>query len=151
MTLVHEKLFSSDDVGEIQLKGYIESLTSNIISSFSDSATHIDCNLEIEQVSLDMDRLIPLGLILNETITNTVKHAFKGIESPVIRLIVTRNEKDFTLSIEDNGNGIPEGVDMLKGKSLGGKIIKALVGQLDGKMQVESGKDGTSIKITCPV
>ena len=98
-----------------------------------------------------MDRIIPFGLILNETITNTVKHAFKGIESPTISINVTRNEKNFTLSVKDNGNGIAEGIDMFKTKSLGGRIIKTLAKQLKGKMQVESGKDGTSIKITCPI
>ncbi len=107
--------------------------------------------MDVEQVSLDMDRLIPFGLILNEAITNTVKHAFKGVHSPVINLTVTKNGKYFTLRIEDNGIGIPEGIDMLKGTPLGGKIISTLVKQLKGEMQVDSSRDGTSIKITCPI
>jgi PAS domain S-box-containing protein len=151
MALVHEKLLSSDDFGSIQLKEYIESLTKNIVSSFSDSIKHIECILQIEQVSLDMDKLIPFGLILNETITNAIKHAFMEVEHPVISLIVTKNGKDFTLSIEDNGNGIPEKIDILKSQSLGGKIINTLVKQLKGTIQVSSNTKGTNIKITCPI
>jgi two-component sensor histidine kinase len=151
MSLVHEELFGSDDIGEIELKGYIESLTENIILSFGDSAAHIDCRLEIEHVPLNMDRLIPFGLILNEAITNTVKHAFRGIESPVISVRVTSNEEDFTLSVEDNGIGIPEEVDIFKTKALGSKIIRTLVKQLKGKIQVDTSREGTSIKMTCPI
>ena len=111
----------------------------------------IDYKLDISQVALDMDRLIPLGLILNETITNAVKHAFTDINEPAITLSVTRDEDNFTLNIIDNGIGIAEDIDMDSSNTLGSKIIKTLVRQLSGDLQIKSGADGTRISITCPL
>jgi two-component sensor histidine kinase len=150
MSLVHENIFKSKDLSKIDLAEYCESLVSYISFFYQDSAREVDLQLEISQVPLEMDKLIPIGLIINEVITNSFKHAVTGTNRLEIKLDISMDGEDrFVLSVGDNGKGIPEGVDIFNGASLGGKIIMTLSEQLNGKIQLESDNGGTRYIITC--
>jgi PAS domain S-box-containing protein len=150
MSLVHELLYASDTLSEIKLKQYVETLAINIVSSLREEAGNIDLKIDVQQVPLDLNKLIPVGLILNEAITNSVKHAFHNVKDPVMSIKVLKDGNDFVLVIEDNGLGI-KGKDFKECKSLGGKIMNALAEQLMGKFNISSDESGTTVEVKCPI
>jgi two-component sensor histidine kinase len=105
--------------------------------------TRIDPDL-----TLDLDTMVPLGLVLNELITNSFKHAFAGREKGVIDLVIQRvGPKEFDLIYTDNGIGIPQEKLASDGATLGMSLIDSLVEQMNGFLAVESGPEGTRYQI----
>ncbi len=151
MALVHENLYGSDEFSAINLKRFVRNIAENVISSYMKLPGEIGLDLKVDQIQLDITKLIPLGLIINETITNSAKHAFDGVAEPEISIRVSINNGDLDMSIADNGKGIPDSVDIFKTKSMGGMIIKILMKQLDGDIQVDSNEGGTKLTLTCPL
>jgi PAS domain S-box-containing protein len=148
MALVHEKLYQSEDFTNIDLEDYIVTLSRNVSITFG-SDRHVSISTNIEKVSMDIDTLIPCGLIVNELLTNVFKHAFKGQEEQKIELEMLRSEDNISMRISDNGVGLPEDINPMKSPGLGLKLVTTLVHQLDGTMEVDV-KQGTSFNITFP-
>jgi PAS domain S-box-containing protein len=149
MALVHEKLYQRDDLAHIELRDYVESLAASIKQTLSYGPA-FKINTDIRDIILDIDMLVPFGLILNEIITNSVKHAFNGQDDPTISVSIKKNGKgDIRMTISDNGNGFPEGFDKSKSEGLGLKLINILSSQLNGVMEVNS-DNGVEYLITCP-
>lgn len=149
MALVHEMLYNSEDLAYIDIRDYIKTLTQNIASTFPGS-TDIVFKVEVEDIKLDIDILIPCGLIINEILTNAYKHAFHEHDAP--ELIVTmkaREKENVVLTICDNGKGFTEGFDISRFKGLGLKLVDVLVGQINGILEVES-TQGVRFTITFP-
>jgi two-component sensor histidine kinase len=150
MALVHEKLYQSDDFEHINVKDYIETLAKSISDAYLSGRGNINVNLDIEDLSIELDELIPCGLIINEVLANSFKHAFSETEDGQI-LITLRKSPDnmVRLEIMDNGKGLPEDFDIKGIDSLGLKIVNTLVVQLDAEMALE-GRDGTRFSIIFP-
>lgn len=145
MSLVHELLYDTQNLKHIDSKTYINSLIGHIRNiQFYRSA--IEINFDIDQFKIDMDTAIPLGLIINEILTNIFKYAFKSDQFGVVQIKLKQNNNKIVLTISDNGNGI-ENIETLKNsKSLGFKLISNLAKQLNAEMLIEN-NNGLSYKI----
>lgn len=138
MSLVHEKLYKSENLSVIRLDEYIEDLMSFIINTKMLYNAKINLVLDLDLVSVDIDRAIPFGLIINELISNTFKHAFKGINAGEVKISL-RNLKGekVELIVADNGNGLPSGFDVHKCDTLGLQMVFALgEDQLHGSVDI---------------
>jgi PAS domain S-box-containing protein len=148
MSLIHEKLYRSRDLAKIELNEYIRDLANAIFQSRGVKTGTIVLNINIENVQLGIDQSIPLGLIINELITNSLKYAFPGDRKGEIKVSLHLiNENTFELIVGDNGVGIPYDVDFRKTGSLGLRLVTMLVeNQLKGKIDLDISK-GTEFNI----
>lgn len=148
MALVHEKLYQSDQLSAINVRGYIEALGKSIRSSFT--GERIELVIDAEPIELDMDTLIPCGLIINELLTNAFKHAMAGQDSPRCTVTLRGLDEDrIELAIADNGAGLPEGFELSKSNGLGLRLVSSLVEQLLGALELK-GAGGVSFKLIFP-
>jgi len=139
MALVHEKLYQSADLAHIDFADYLRELTANIIGTFSAAAQRIEFVLVAENVSLGVDTAIPCGLIINELVANAFKHGFPN-GGPGTLTVALRQlpHGRLELTVEDDGRGIPHGVDLAQTESLGMQLVYTLVQQLRGTITVDS-------------
>jgi len=138
MGLIHEKLYQSHDLAHVDLRDYIESLTSYLFRSYSNQSANITLELEVAEVYLNIDAAVPCGLILNELVSNALKHAFPQQQTGRIRVRFRKDyERRCTLEVSDNGVGLPDGA-FGAGDTLGLRLVDTLVSQLDGEVQVDS-------------
>lgn len=148
MALIHEKLYRSEDLSQIDFSEYINQIIDNIYMSYGMGLHKVTLKKDIENVFIGIDTAITCGLIVNELVTNSFKHAFPQSVDGVIKVAFRRNDKDvFELSISDNGNGIPKGLDYRNPDSLGLQLVNTLTRQLNGKIE-QLGKKGIEYKIT---
>jgi PAS domain S-box-containing protein len=149
MSLIHEKLYRSRDLAKIDLKEYVKDLANAIFQSRGVIPGTIVFKLNIGNVQLGIDQSIPLGLIINELITNSLKYAFLGDRKGEINVSLHPiDENTFELIVGDNGVGIPCDVDFRKTESLGLRLVTILVeNQLKGKIDLDRSK-GTEFNIT---
>lgn len=152
MALVHEKLYQSKNLAQIDLNEYITDLVAGLLRSYEDKVGKIAVKTDIKGVFLTLDSAIPYGLIINELFSNSLKHAFphykeleeRGCE---IRIISRSIDQDiFELIIRDNGVGLPADLDLKNTESLGLKLVNTLVQQLQGNIEV-SREGGTEFRI----
>ena len=147
MSMVHEKLYMSDSFTKINFKEYITSLISDIFYSYGVNKGLIDWELDIEEVNMSFDTAIPLGLIINEIVTNSVKYAFpEGIKGKIKIILELKDEKYF-LTVMDDGVGIPVNIVPEKTETLGLQLINSLINQLDGNIELDRNQ-GTKYEIT---
>ncbi|WP_206756845.1 PAS domain S-box protein, partial [Planktothrix sp. FACHB-1355] len=146
MALVHEKLYRSQDLSEIDLEEYVQSLAASLFSSYGVSG-NIVIESKINQFFLDIDTAIPCGLILNELISNSLKYAFPGNAQGKIEVeFYVEENKNNVLIFKDNGIGLPADFDIETATSLGLKLVKRLVSQLDGTIDIDT-SNGTQFRI----
>ncbi len=148
MALVHEKLYQSQDLSEIDLGSYLEEVAHSLVGSMVPDG-RIRLDIIVEPVPITIDHAIPLGLVINEIVTNAVKHAFPEGRSGTVSLRLTRDQdKKIRLEISDDGRGLPEHVDIDGGSSFGLQLVNSLVKiQLRGEISVACG-GGTTFLIT---
>lgn len=146
MALIHENLYQTNDLAKIDFSDYIRKLKKNLILCYQ--TNHIDIKTNIENIFLKIDTAIPCGLIINELISNSMKHAFTDIDKGEIYVeFISLQKGKYSLSVTDNGVGVPENIDLLKKQSLGLELVWNLVEQLEGTIVYQS-KLGTSFRIT---
>lgn len=146
MALIHDKLYAIKDLSSIQVKEYIENLTGSLIDTYG-LKNKVDLKLTIEPLSFSVDTLIPLGLLLNEIISNSLKYAFKEMNSGLIKVSLKALENNkYELLVSDNGKGFSKDVFNEPQNSLGIELIKAFVDQLDGTIE-KLDLPGTSYRI----
>jgi two-component sensor histidine kinase len=135
-------------MANINFPEYVNTLISNLQQSYSYKRERIIVNKYIENVSFNIDTAIPLGLIINEIISNCYKHAFPESGEGSIDISIKAIDKNqYILEIKDNGIGLPPGFDIENSKTLGLQLVKVLTDQLDGKLEIES-KSGVRFTIT---
>jgi two-component sensor histidine kinase/Tfp pilus assembly protein PilF len=135
MALIHDKLYTINDLSSIQVKEYIENLTSSLLETYG-LKTKVKLQLNIQPISFNVDTLIPLGLLLNEIISNSLKYAFKEKESGTIKVeLKALNSNKFELNISDDGAGFSDEIFITPQNSLGIELIKSFVEQLDGTIE----------------
>lgn len=136
MAMIHERLYQNDKL-IINFDDYTKSLVETLISSYQINKA-IDVKFDMESIAFDVDTAIPLGLILNELITNAIKYGATA-EHPNLNVsLKTTGIDSYELQVKDNGNGIPEGFDLAKARSLGIKLVKSLSRQLKGNVEFKS-------------
>ncbi len=149
MALIHEMLYQSEDFSRISLSSYIQKLAYNLLRSYNVDTSKIRLHIEADQVFLDIEHAIPCGLILNELMTNSIKYAFVKKHQGNISIKLQRNavNEKYVLTIGDDGDGLPTGIDLGHLKTLGMELVATLVEQLDGTIELERG-EGTTFRIT---
>lgn len=149
MALIHEQLYETEDLRQVDLARHAGLLVANLANSYGTDARRIRFEVAIDPLPLGVDRAIPAGLILNELISNALKHAFPEGRPGVIRIEGGRREGGIELVVRDNGAGVPESVDPHRPGSMGLEIVKILVRQLKGTHRLER-EDGTAFRICFP-
>ncbi|EDM38626.1 Signal Transduction Histidine Kinase [Pedobacter sp. BAL39] len=149
ISIVHHKLYQSNDLSTVNFQAYIEELVHSICDSFhSDKGIQFDFNLV--EAHLNTTVTVPIGLMLNEAITNSIKYAFADTELPRIAIAMVETEDDqYELSIRDNGKGLPENFDVDGCSSLGINLMVGLSSQIQGRFSICSDQ-GTVIRIVFP-
>lgn len=152
MALIHEKLYRSESLAKIDLAEYIRSLTDNLFLAYGVSQGTIRPKIDIENVTLDIDRVIPCALIINELVSNSLKYAFPDLsqragETGEIRIALHHDiGNKLILTVSDNGIGLPKGLEIENSASLGLKLVNVLVRQLRGSIHLGIGS-GTEFTI----
>jgi PAS domain S-box-containing protein len=146
MRLLYDKLLLREDYKDVAAKEYVESLAAAVIGQFRGMAK-VDLELDVADFSLPAKRLFPLGIILNELLTNIMKHAFAGGKRGRIRLSLARNAGRASLVLQDDGAGLPEGFDPETTQGFGLMLVRMLTKQLGGTFAMKSGKQGTKSEI----
>lgn len=147
MSLIHQKLYQEDDMKTINMSEYIPDLVCYLKESF-DITSKIQFCMDVEFVEFDVAEAVPMGLIINEAITNALKYAFIGRSNGLISISLKQTtEEVYELIIEDNGVGLPVDFELKKVNSLGLKLIKGLSTQLGAILKIENTK-GTRISIS---
>jgi two-component sensor histidine kinase len=145
MALVHEKLYRSEDLSKLYLNDYINGLAADLIRSFRSERKVKFCP-HLMKVLLGIDKAIPFGLILSELITNCIRHAFPGDGTGEIHVSLILVEDHLELTVRDNGIGMPEDVNIDNVRSTGLMLVKTLVNQLKGTLEINV-SCGTEFKI----
>lgn len=137
MALVHDRIYSDGNASAVDMDGYVDDLVKEISHSFN-LQKHVKFNVLVEKLTIEVSVAIPLGLILNELITNSMKHAFASIDSPEITIEIVRVDEGWLqVTIADNGVGF-SGVEQ-GGEQMGIVLIEALAEQLGGTHQFKAG------------
>ncbi|MBF0445963.1 MAG: ABC transporter substrate-binding protein [Magnetococcales bacterium] len=136
MSKIHEKLYKSNNLNRINLQSYIKDLINDLFSSFGAREKGIKSSIDIGQVELTIEQAIPFGLILNELVTNSIKHAFPGGRNGKISVSVQLHPKQMVeLVMKDDGVGVPNIAELHSGDTLGMHLIHSLTNQIDGKIE----------------
>lgn len=147
MAMIHEKLYVADDLSHVNFKEYAEKLVLDIFYTYGIQIGTIEPILNLEDIELNMETAIPLGLILNELIINSLKYAFPGDKTGSITAQLRAINGKFILTVADDGIGFPEDIDFETIDSLGLQLVKNLVSQIDGEITLDK-SHGTEFKIT---
>jgi PAS domain S-box-containing protein len=150
IALLHEKLYQSEDLANVDMHGYVGDLTRKLLRTYGTAATHVRLEVQATGVSLNMDAALPCGLIINELVTNALKHAFGERDKPgLVTVRLTRTGNETELCVSDDGEGLPPGFRLEGGPSLGVQLVMTLAHQLGGTVQFECAP-GTSCTIRFP-
>ncbi len=145
MGIIHEKLYSDKNLSSIEMRGYFDKLSQHILDSYSSNGlVRIECDME--PIDLDLDTAVPIGLIVNELVTNAIKYAFPNARTGIVKIQLQAQDSDkMELEVSDNGVGKDEMSDSRNG--FGSQLIRLLTQQLGGTIREESDQ-GTKIVIT---
>jgi PAS domain S-box-containing protein len=148
MALIHEKLYQSKDLARVDFSEYVRNLTAYLFRSYEINPGRVGLKIQVEDVLLAVDAAIPCGLIINELVANSLKHAFIGGRSGEISITLRAEGEDrLTLIVADNGSGLPASLDLLNTSSLGLQLVNTLTRQLGGEIEIYN-DDGVQFKIT---
>lgn len=147
MSLIHQKLYQTENLATIDMSWYIYELVNYLKESF-DHDRKIKFELDTDRADFDVAQAVPLGLILNEAISNAIKYAFPAREKGKVKIsLKNMGNENYSLAIADDGVGVPEGFEEQERESLGMNLMMGLTGQLDGEFKLES-NNGLTIIIT---
>ncbi len=148
MALIHEKLYQSRDLARIEFREYIRDLVSMVFHAYRSKSDAITLDLQIDPIILDVHNAVPVSLILNEMVSNCLKHAFPDGHSGVITISFKKQPPgQFSLVVRDNGIGVPKDFDLENTASLGLRLIRILARQIGGALDFCS-RGGTEFKVT---
>lgn len=150
MSLLHESIYKSADIAEIEASQYLVEILNNIEQSqFTKGQVGIEFEVDVEQRFMGVDQLLPIGLLVNELVTNSVKHASPETDSCLIQVSLKNLDRKMQLEVRDNGVGLPSDLNIDTQDTLGFRMLKALARQLDGTIDLQN-NDGLKITITFP-
>jgi len=138
MALLHEKLYRSQDLGSVDLTDYLRELAERLVSNNAVDRSRVKLTFACEQISIGMDAAVPCGLIANELIANSLKHAFPGGRRGEIMIELKKTaDESLLFSVADDGVGLPDGLDVRKTDTLGLQLVVLLVDQVRGTLRTE--------------
>lgn len=149
MALIHEMLYAYDDISRIQYQEYVEQLSSHLVRSIKGPDNNIALKISMPDIKLGMDTAVPLGLLINEFITNTLKHGILEEKTGEITITLHKDAREnYLLNLKDNGIGFSESTLASKPNSLGLRLINNLVRQLRGDLKRETTEGGVHFTVT---
>lgn len=149
MAMIHEQLYQSESLARINMRDYLSSLVSFVVDSFTTGLSAVSFDFSISEVNLDIDTAIPVGLIVNELVSNSMKYAFKEEDEGALRLTLeAKDDRYYQLTVEDNGVGLPSYLEQGRNGKLGLQMVAALAEQLGGDFTVINGADERGVKAT---
>ncbi|MDD4137582.1 MAG: histidine kinase dimerization/phosphoacceptor domain -containing protein, partial [Methanoregula sp.] len=137
MALVHEKLYRSEDLSHIDLNEYLRFLATGLFQFYDAKSRGIRFRLDMHDVNVDINTAIPLGLIINELISNSLKYAFPHGRSGEVSISIKKEDHTLTVLFHDDGVGIPENQDWRNTHSLGLQLVNSLTDQMDGTIELD--------------
>lgn len=149
--LIHEKLYQTESLADVDLGNYLKDLVNAIDSTFSEQG-NITINFDLDSVKADPDKVIPCGLLMSELVVNAFKHAYKNGDQGKLDITLKNNNGSILLKVSDNGPGLPDDFDINKTDSLGSMLISSFTDQLGAEMNIDSqeGK-GTTFTFEFPL
>jgi two-component sensor histidine kinase len=151
MAMIHQTLYQSKDFAEVDFHAFLQSFVPTLIQSYSVFPDQISLNFHVAELQLPIDAAIPCGLIVNELISNALKHAFPKGRAGKIDIDFSRaRDGDVSLSVKDDGVGLPAGFNFENSETLGVQLVSMLAGQLQGKVTIES-QGGTGFQVQFPL
>ena len=147
MALINERLYQSTDLKRIDFGDYIQTLSNELFNTYVADPSLVKLKINVNDIMLDINTAIPLGLIVNELITNSIKHAFPEGRNGEINIDFHPKDDYYEFLVKDNGIGFPEDLDFTNTDSLGLLIVNSLTEQIDGKIELDK-SNGTEFKIT---
>ncbi len=145
MAMIHEKLYQTSDFTHINIAEYIKKLSTDLLYSYGIRKHQIILHIDIEDIKLNIETAIPVGLIINELISNSLKYAFPNLKGE-LKLSLKSKDDNYELIISDNGVGFPKELDFQNTESLGMQLVNTLTNQIDGTITL-SKKNGAEFKI----
>ncbi len=136
MALIHQNLYSEGNIRGIEMPDYISKLVQSLFASYNVRENKISLETEIDPILLDVDFVIPIGLVLNELISNTLKYAFQHKESGTLHITMKKIEDELFLKVKDSGDGFPKGMNVYQANSFGYKLIRAFAQKLKARLEV---------------
>lgn len=147
MSLIHQNLYQEDNLTGIDVHDYIEKLCDNLFQSYNIHPSRINLIKEIEPLNLDVDTVVPMGLVLNELITNSLKYGFPGEKKGAIKIILKQESSTLLLKVYDNGVGLPPDFQEKYETTFGYRMIKAFMQKLKGELKTYT-EEGTKVEIS---
>jgi two-component sensor histidine kinase len=147
MALIHQKLYQQDNLTGVNMKEYLNDLAGTIQQTFKDNNTTVQADVICNDLLLDVDTAIPLGLIINELVTNCYKYAFTGRSNGQIIIRLEEAQRKLILEVKDDGTGLPTGFDLHNTKSFGMKLVQSLANKLEAEVETKS-ENGTLFQLT---
>ena len=149
MSMIHERLYQSENLAVIKFDEYIKGLVKTLMSTYHVDTKSISFKFQLEPISLSINTAIPCGLIVNELVSNAIKHAFPSTNKGCITIGLNKMHKRCEIFVRDNGVGFPENLEVDKTKTLGLFLIEALCEQIDAISERKT-ENGTSFHISIP-
>ncbi len=146
MALIHQNLYSEGNINSIRLKEYVNTLVQTLCDSYNITNDKVKINADIDDLNLDVETMIPLGLVLNELVSNAFKYAFKEKLNGVLNIFLKVQANQLHLVVSDNGVGFPAGLDVKTSKSFGLKMIRAFAQKLKAELNIYN-NNGAVIKM----
>ena len=150
MALIHQNLYQDTDLIGVEINDYVNKLANNLVKNYQTENKPITLSIDVDPIKLDIDTIIPLGLVINELISNALKYAFTEQDSGTIDIVLKHKNNTLTLMVTDNGKGLPEEFNINKISSLGFRLIKAFSDKLKAQLHINSTKQGTNIRLESP-
>lgn len=146
MAVIHQNLYQGQSIQEIELQTYIQNLAQHLFSSYNTQQSAIQFHTDIEPLQLHTDTVIPIGMILNELISNALKYAFTDLEAGEIKVTMKKQDAHLLLQVQDNGRGLPKDFDIANLHSFGFKVIRSFAQKLRAELLID-GKHGTNVQL----
>lgn len=138
IALIHEKLYQTDTLSDVELSEYITDLSKIIADTYNANGCEVEFKTELDDIQIKISQAVSIGLICNEMISNCFKHAFKGMDEGEIIINLEKLEENVKFSVKDNGIGLPVDFDINQQDSLGMTLLNAFSQQINGELLVES-------------
>ena len=149
IALVHEKLYQSERLAEIDISEYVSELSRMITQTFTGKKRDIEFREDIDSIKISIINAVPLGLLINELLSNSFKHAFNGTSKGIVKISFKKGKGEYIISVEDNGVGLPDGFNIDEQASMGMTLVRTLTRQVQGKLKITS-DEWTRFEITFP-
>jgi two-component sensor histidine kinase len=149
MALIHDQLYQSRDITRIDFAVYLKNLTQSLLLTYAELTSYVNLRVNADKVYFAIETAIPCGLIVNELVTNSLKHAFEQGQTGEIRVDLFSEEDDgYLMVVADTGKGLPEDLDVRSSRSLGLRLVRELAeSQLMGTLEVNS-QNGAEFRIS---